>query len=34
MRCGLFFQAPNAEGPTRGDRYAEMVDLLALAGAG
>jgi hypothetical protein len=34
MRGGLFFQAPNAEGQTRGERYAEMVDLLALAGAG
>jgi alkanesulfonate monooxygenase SsuD/methylene tetrahydromethanopterin reductase-like flavin-dependent oxidoreductase (luciferase family) len=31
MRCGLFFQAPDAEGQTHGERYAEMFDLIALA---
>jgi alkanesulfonate monooxygenase SsuD/methylene tetrahydromethanopterin reductase-like flavin-dependent oxidoreductase (luciferase family) len=31
MRFGLFFQAPEAEGQTHAERYAEMLDLIALA---
>jgi alkanesulfonate monooxygenase SsuD/methylene tetrahydromethanopterin reductase-like flavin-dependent oxidoreductase (luciferase family) len=31
MRFGLFFQAPEATGQTHADRYAEMLDLAALA---
>ncbi len=34
MRCGLFFQAPDAEGQTHGERYAETLDVIAPAGAG
>src|SRR6266545_6868766 len=31
MRFGLFFQAPEAAGQTHAERYAEMLDLVALA---
>ena len=31
MRFGLFFQAPEADGQTHGERYAEMFDLIVLA---
>jgi alkanesulfonate monooxygenase SsuD/methylene tetrahydromethanopterin reductase-like flavin-dependent oxidoreductase (luciferase family) len=31
MRFGVFFQAPEADGQTHGERYAEMFDLIALA---
>jgi alkanesulfonate monooxygenase SsuD/methylene tetrahydromethanopterin reductase-like flavin-dependent oxidoreductase (luciferase family) len=31
MRFGLFFQAPEADGQTHAERYAEMLDLIALA---
>jgi alkanesulfonate monooxygenase SsuD/methylene tetrahydromethanopterin reductase-like flavin-dependent oxidoreductase (luciferase family) len=31
MRFGLFFQAPEADGQTHAERYAEMFDLVALA---
>ena len=31
MRFGLFFQAPEADGQTHGERYAEVFDLIALA---
>jgi hypothetical protein len=34
MRFGLFFQAPDAEGRTHAERYAEMFDLIVLAEAG
>src|SRR5438128_9985247 len=31
MRFGTFFQAPEADGQTHADRYAEMFDFIALA---
>jgi alkanesulfonate monooxygenase SsuD/methylene tetrahydromethanopterin reductase-like flavin-dependent oxidoreductase (luciferase family) len=31
MRFGLFFQAPEADGQTHAERYAEMFELIALA---
>jgi len=31
MRFGLFFQAPEADGQTHAERYAEMLDLIVLA---
>src|SRR3989449_7360065 len=31
MRFGLFFQAPEADGQTHAERYAEMFDLIVLA---
>src|SRR5262249_26261754 len=31
MRFGLFFQAPEASGHSHAERYAEMLDLIALA---
>jgi len=31
MRFGLFFQAPEADDQTHGERYAEMFDLIVLA---
>jgi alkanesulfonate monooxygenase SsuD/methylene tetrahydromethanopterin reductase-like flavin-dependent oxidoreductase (luciferase family) len=33
MRFGLFFQAPDAPGQAHAERYAEMLDLIALADA-
>jgi len=30
MRCGLFYQASEADGQTHAERYAEMFDLIAL----
>ena len=31
MKFGLFFQTPEAPGQSHGERYAEMLDLIALA---
>ena len=31
MRFGTFFQAPEVDGQSHAERYAEMFDLIALA---